>query len=89
MQFRLAPHPRFPSAFGGLPPARGDHHTRAAHVAVARDLGLPLPGPGESVSARVTPAERAGPGVAEIGGNFWKLAKPGDPIIPAPVLPEV
>jgi hypothetical protein len=60
-----------------------------SHVAVALDLGLPLPGPGESVSARVTPAQRGGPGVAEIGGTFWKIANPGDPTLPAPVLPEI
>jgi Restriction endonuclease NaeI len=60
-----------------------------SHVAVARDLGLPLPGPGESVSARITPAQRRGPGVAEIGGKLWRIAKADDPVVPAPVLPEI
>lgn len=60
-----------------------------SHVAVAHALGLPLPGPGESVSARITPAQGSGPGVAEIGGSFWRIAEPGDPIVPAPVLPEI
>src|ERR1019366_3424176 len=56
-----------------------------SHVAVARSLGLPSPGAGESVSARVTPADRSGKGVAEISGKLWKLARPGNIIIPAPV----
>jgi hypothetical protein len=60
-----------------------------SHVAVARSLGLPLPGPGESVSARITPAQQSGQGVAEIGGKLWRIAKPGDPAVPAPILPEI
>lgn len=60
-----------------------------SHVAIARDLGLPLPGPGESVSARIIPAPRRGAGVAEIAGKLWKIAKHGDPIVSAPVLPEI
>ena len=59
-----------------------------SHVAVARALGVPVPGPGEFVSARVTPAAERGVGVAEIAGGLWRLAKPGDPIVTAPVLPE-
>jgi len=59
-----------------------------SHVAVAQALGLPKPGPGESVSARIVPAKRAGAGVAEINGRFWKIAKPGDTIVPAPLLPK-
>jgi hypothetical protein len=59
------------------------------HVEVARSLRLPVPGPGESVSARVTPAAAPGVGVAEIGGRLWRIAGPYDPAIPAPVLPEI
>lgn len=60
-----------------------------SHVAVADSLGIPSPGPGESVSARIAPAERLGLGVAEINGKLWRLAKPGDSIVPAPILPEI
>ncbi|HLX72699.1 MAG TPA: NaeI family type II restriction endonuclease [Verrucomicrobiae bacterium] len=60
-----------------------------SHVAVARSLGLPLPGQGESVSARIAPAQQPGSGVAEIGGKLWRIAKPADPVVPAPILPEV
>jgi hypothetical protein len=60
-----------------------------SHVAVARSLGLPLPGLGEFVSVRITPAQVAGPGVAEIGGKLWRIAKPADPIVPAPIIPEI
>ena len=59
-----------------------------SHVAVARALGLPLPAPGESISARVAPAETPGPGVAEIAGGLWRIATPSDPAATAPVLPE-
>ncbi|HTS98872.1 MAG TPA: NaeI family type II restriction endonuclease [Streptosporangiaceae bacterium] len=56
-------------------------------VAVA--LGLPVPQKGEFISARVVPAraERADP-VAVIDGRPWALARPGDPVVAAPVLPR-
>lgn len=59
------------------------------HADVARALGVPVPAPGESVSARVTPARTRGPGVAEIDGRLWKLAGPNDPPVTAPLLPEI
>jgi len=58
-----------------------------SHATVARALGLPVPGPGDSVSVRLSPADSAGPGVAEIRGRFWKIAKPGDPVVSVPELP--
>lgn len=61
----------------------------ASHCAVARSLGVPELGPGESVSVRVVPASSKGNGVAEIGGRLWRLARPSDPKTPAPELPEV
>jgi len=64
----------------------GQYHN---HADVARALGLLVPGPGESVSARVTPAQMPGPGVAEIDGTLWKLAGPNDPPVRAPLLPEI
>ncbi|MFI6641563.1 NaeI family type II restriction endonuclease [Streptomyces sp. NPDC050504] len=59
-----------------------------AHQEIARSLGLPVPREGEFVSARVT---EAGPGrtapQAVIAGIPWALARPGDPVTAAPLLP--
>lgn len=60
-----------------------------SHGAVAKALKIPVPGRGESVSVQITPAKSSGVGVAEIGGKFWKIAKPTDPIVRAPVLPRI
>ena len=56
---------------------------------IAEALGLPVPQKGEFISARVIPAreDRADP-VAVIGGQRWALARPGDPVHPAPLLPR-
>jgi hypothetical protein len=56
---------------------------------VAAALGLPVPRKGEFVSARVVPAheDRDDP-VAVIGGRRWVLARPGDPQVPAPMIPR-
>lgn len=56
---------------------------------VAAELGLPVPRKGEFVSARVVPAraDRDDP-VAVISGRPWALARPGDPGVPAPVIPR-
>jgi len=52
---------------------------------VARDLGLPVPGKGELVAARVVPAfpNRSDP-VAVIDGQPWAQARPDDPAYLAP-----
>ena len=60
-----------------------------SHGNIARALGVPVPGFGESVSVRVTPASEPGVGVADIGGTYWRIAQPSDPIVPAPDLPQV
>lgn len=60
-----------------------------SHAAIAKALRVPSPGPGESVSVRVVPAAITGPGVAEIGGRLWRAAHATDPVVPAPVLPEI
>lgn len=53
--------------------------------AIAADLGLPIPGAKEYVSARVVPSER-GQG-ANILGGYWRRAEPGEAItVSAPVL---
>ena len=58
--------------------------------AVAAALGLPVPKKGELVSGRVTPArDDRNDGVAIIEGEAWALARPNDPIIPAPIVPRV
>ncbi|WP_245909090.1 NaeI family type II restriction endonuclease [Mycobacterium neglectum] len=52
---------------------------------VASDLALPVPRKGELVAARVVPArsDRSDP-VAEINGELWAVARPGDPVVTAP-----
>jgi len=60
-----------------------------SHVAIARALGVPVPGSGDSVSLRVTPAKKRGAGVIEINRRLWKVAAPGDPIVTAPDLPSI
>lgn len=60
-----------------------------AHKRVARDLGIPVPGPGEVVSVRVVPAEDGDTPVAEIDGRMWRAARSGEAAVEsAPKLPE-
>ncbi|MDB6123166.1 MAG: restriction endonuclease [Pedosphaera sp.] len=59
-----------------------------SHAAIARALGIPVPGRGESVSIRVTPAKGPGMRAAEISGQFWSVAQPSDQIVCAPDLPK-
>ena len=58
-----------------------------AHRDIARQLGLPIPEKGESVSVRIAPAESVGPGTALIDGSRWRMAKQVDPGVLAPLLP--
>lgn len=60
-----------------------------SHAAIARSFGVPVPGHGDSVSVRVTPANGPGVGVAKIGGRFWKVAQTTDSVVQAPDLPEI
>ena len=60
-----------------------------SHAAIAFALGLPVPGPGDSISVRVVRAARRGSGVAEISGRFWRIASPSDSIVKAPELPKI
>lgn len=58
-------------------------------VAVAKELGLPIPKSGEWVSVRVT--QMSGP--AEMpyfmaDGHCWRVAVDGDPVQPAPTIPR-
>ncbi len=60
----------------------------SSHVRIAAELGLPLPGAGDSISVRVSRATATGPGVAKIDGGFWRIAADTDPVEEAPVLPK-
>jgi Restriction endonuclease NaeI len=67
----------------------------AGDQVLASALGLPRPGPGEFVSARLArrPAGSDGEGRAfarfvRLDGADWLLASPADPAEPAPVLPR-
>ena len=76
----------------------------AGDQVLASALGLPRPGPGEFVSARLVPLTRRppGPGAREpadghrdyarsirLGGADWLLASAADPAVPAPALPRL
>jgi len=60
-----------------------------SHVAIARALQVPIPGHGESVSVRITPAKKRRSGVVAIDRRLWKVARPGDSIVMAPDLPSI
>ena len=63
----------------------------AGDQVLASALGLPRPGPGEFVSARLVPrpGERADYARSiRMAGADWLLASPGDPVGPAPALPR-
>jgi hypothetical protein len=59
-----------------------------SHVRIASDLGVLLPGPGDSLSVRVAPATVRDHRVAEIDGSLWRVAVNADPVVLAPVLPK-
>ncbi|ARF78072.1 NaeI family type II restriction endonuclease [Kitasatospora aureofaciens] len=60
------------------------------HQAVARALGLPVPGVGESVSVRLAPwtPEHVDAQWVELEGIKWVVARENDPAVEAPLLPE-
>jgi hypothetical protein len=60
-----------------------------SHVRVALDLGVPVPGRGDSVAVQLAPVKKRGPGVAEIGGKLWRIARANDVIVAAPDLPSI
>jgi hypothetical protein len=64
-----------------------------SHREAAAGLGLPPPGPGEFVSARLAPfslqnGSRAAPAVC-LDGASWMVAEQADPVTRAPRLPRV
>lgn len=57
----------------------------SAHRKIAADLGLPVPGEGESISTRVVPADpRDSRPSAVIEGQRWRTADVDDPVVKAP-----
>ncbi|HEU0132211.1 MAG TPA: NaeI family type II restriction endonuclease [Mycobacteriales bacterium] len=60
-----------------------------AHQRVARDLGIVEPRAGGFVSVRLVPADEPGPAQTELDGRLWRVADPGDPVVEAPLLPDV
>jgi len=61
-----------------------------AHAALATQLGLPAPGPGEFVSVRLARTDRCDLSEPHIHleDQNWIVATPEDPVVEAPVLPE-
>jgi hypothetical protein len=60
-----------------------------AHVQIAKTLGLPSIGPGESMASRLVMAAGPGPGLVEIDGRWWRLCRPDEKATcPAPSVPE-
>jgi hypothetical protein len=62
-----------------------------SHGRVARTLGLPVAGPGESVSVRLVSRkpERPGAPFVVLDGRQWVAAQEDDPPEPGPPLPDV
>jgi len=58
-----------------------------SHRDIAGSLGLPRPSSGESLSARVYPASSSSG--TRIDGEYWRLARPDEPVVQAPMLPSV
>jgi hypothetical protein len=63
----------------------GDYES---HRRVAQSLGIEVPLPGEFVSVRVAPATASDPFSVLLDGEYWRPAEKGDPVVPAPALPE-
>lgn len=61
------------------------------HMAIAKELGLPIPGRSEFTSGRVVrvPENSSLSHCSVIGGQRWPLASEDDPVGPAPELPRV
>jgi hypothetical protein len=61
-----------------------------SHQEVAKALGLPIPGRGESVSVRLAPkgGHHGDMQPAELEGQEWDVAQDGDPRTEEPKLPE-
>ena len=58
------------------------------HQLIAKALGLPVPGSGDTVTTRVYPALPGESPAVMIDDSFWRLAIEGDPVVQAPQLPS-
>lgn len=58
------------------------------HKCIARGLGIPIPQRGESVSVKVARAGKPGEGVVLLENAYWRIARTGDTIDPAPECPH-
>jgi len=59
------------------------------HCDMAKSLGVPIPAKGESVAVKIAPASSTEKDVVKIQGSFWRVFKPGDKVVKAPILPKV
>lgn len=59
------------------------------HQRIAKELRLPVPAAGDTVTARVCPAQIGDVGTVEIDGSWWRVAGNEDPVVRAPRLPSV
>ena len=59
------------------------------HLQLAIGLGLERLGPGESMSARLAPAEPNDAWAVQIDNRWWRLAEDDDEVVLAPTLPKV
>jgi len=57
------------------------------HKRIAKALGIPVPGRGESVSVRVTPAAPTDKKTIALDGKTWRVAREDDPATTAPDCP--
>jgi Restriction endonuclease NaeI len=62
-----------------------------SHRRIANALDIPVPGPGESVSVRLTTRQpdHVDLSFVTLSGNDWVVARPDDAVGEAPVLPDV
>ncbi len=59
-----------------------------SHREIARNLGVQKPERGESISVKLAVASPEDKDVAMIAGRRWRIAKIGDPVVPAPMVPK-
>jgi hypothetical protein len=55
----------------------------ASHREIAEKLGIAVPQEGEFVSVQVVPAAAGSPASVELGGSWWRVAKPDDVVTEA------
>lgn len=60
-----------------------------SHREIARSLGVPVPGEGDTVSVKVALAKEPGAGVVKIGRQLWRVARADDDNVTAPDLPKI